>query len=70
MPYTKTNSKWLQDFTIRHDTTKLPEESLDKIFSHRTSVFLGPSPKATRIKANINTGIQSRFPALSQQRPP
>ena len=50
----KINSKWLKDVktrhkdVIRHDTTKIPEESIGKTFSdmNRINVFLGQFPKA------------------------
>ena len=55
-PNTKINSKWLRDLNIRHDTIKLLEEIISKTFSdiNCTNVFLGQSPKAIEIKANIN----------------
>ena len=55
-PCTKTNSKWLKDLNIRHDTIKLLEENIDITFSdiNCTSVFLGHSPKAIEIKPKTN----------------
>ena len=55
-PYTKINSKWLKDLTIRHDTIKLLAEILSRTFSdiNHTNVFLGQSLKAIEIKTKIN----------------
>ena len=55
-PYTKINSKWLEDLNIRHDTIKLLEEIIGKTFSdvNHTNVFLGQSPKAIEIKTKTN----------------
>ena len=54
--YTKINSKWLKDLNIKHDTIKLPERNIGKIFSdiNCSNVLLGRSPKAIEIKAKIN----------------
>ena len=51
----ETNSKWVKDLNISHDTIKLLEENIGKTFSdiNQTNVFLGPSPSATEIKTKI-----------------
>ena len=55
-PCTKTNSKWLKDLNIRHDTIKFLQEIIGKTLSdiNRTTVFLGQSPKAIEIKTKRN----------------
>ena len=54
--YTKINSKWLKDLTIRQDTIKFLGENIGKTFSgiNRSNFFLGQSPKAIEIKAKIS----------------
>ena len=51
---TNTNSKWLKDLNIRHDTIKFLDENIGKTFSdvNHTNVFLGQALKAIEIKAN------------------
>ena len=55
-PYTKINSKWFKNLNIRHDTLKLLEENIGKIFwdINHSSIFLDQSLKAKEIKAKIN----------------
>ena len=66
-PYTKINSRWLQDLNIKHGTIKLKEENIDKTFSdiNRTNVFLGRSPKTIEIKAKINKWNLIQLTSLS-----
>ena len=54
--YIEVNSKWFKDLDMRHDTIKLLEENMGKIFSdiNRSNIFLDDSPKAKEIKAKIN----------------
>ena len=69
-PYTKINSKCLEDLNIRHDTIKLLEEIIGKTFSNinHTNVFLGQSPKA--IKTKINKWDLMKPQSFAQQRKP
>ena len=55
-PYTKINLRWFKNLNIRHDTLKLLEENIGKIFwdINHSSSLLDQSPKAKEIKANIN----------------
>ena len=49
--YTKINSKWLKDSSVRNDTIKLLDENIGKTFPdiNCSYVFLGQSPKAKEI---------------------
>ena len=55
-PYTKINSKWIKNLSVRLDTKKLPEENIDRtLFDINCSnIFLHLSPRAKETKAKIN----------------
>ena len=55
-PYTKINSKWINDLNIRPETIKLLEENIGKTFSdiNHSRICYDPPPRILEIKAKIN----------------
>ena len=56
VPYTKINSKWIEDLNVRLDTIKLLQENLSKTFFdiNGSSSFFHPSSTVMEIKTKIN----------------
>ena len=54
--YTKINSKWFKDLTIRHNTKKLPEDNIGRTCFdiNHSNIFLDQSLKTKEIKTKIN----------------
>ena len=55
-PYTKLNSKWIKDLTVKPETIKLLEENIGKKFSdiYHSRILYDPPPRVIEIKAKIN----------------
>ena len=55
-PYTKINSKWIKDLSVRPETIKLLEENIGKTLSdiNHSRILCDPSPRISEIKAKIN----------------
>ena len=51
-PDMKTNSDWLKDLNMTHDTVKVLKENTGKMFFdiNYTNIFIGQSPKVVEIK--------------------
>ena len=53
-PYTKINSKWIQDLNVRPETIQLLEENIDKTLSdNHGRIHYDPPPRILKIKAKI-----------------
>ena len=54
--YTKINSKWIKDLSVRPETIKLLEENLGKTLSdmNHSRILYDPLPRVMEIKAKIN----------------
>ena len=55
-PYTKINSKWIKDLSIKPETIKLLEENIGKTLSNinHSRILYDPLPRILEIKAKIN----------------
>ena len=61
-PFTKINSKWMQDLNVRQETIKTLKEKAGKnLFDFGCSNFLlNTSPEARETKAKMNIGTSSK----------
>ena len=55
-PYTKINSKWIKDLTVRPETIKLLEVNVGKTLSdiNHSRILYDPPPRILQILAKIN----------------
>ena len=55
-PYTKINSKWIKDLSVKPDTIKLLEENIGRTLYdiNRSKILFDPAPREMEIKTKIN----------------
>ena len=55
-PYTKINSKWINDLNLRPETIKLLEENIGRTLDdiNQSKIIYDPSPRVTEIKTKVN----------------
>ena len=55
-PYTKINSKWIKDLTVRLENMKILEEDISKTLSdiNHSKILYDPPTRVMEIKAKIN----------------
>ena len=55
-PYTKINSKWIQDLNVRPENIKLLEENIGRTLDdiNQSKILYNPPPRVTEIKTKAN----------------
>ena len=55
-PYTKINSKWINDLNVKPDTVKLLEENIGRTFNdtNQSKILYDPPPRVMEIKTKVN----------------
>ena len=56
IPYTKINSKWIKDLSVRPNTIKLLAENIGRTLYdiHHSKILFDPPPREMEIKTKIN----------------
>ena len=66
-PYTKINSKWIKDLSIRPENIKLLEENIGRTLDdiNQSKILYDPPPRVTEIKTKANKWDLIKFKSFS-----
>ena len=67
-PYTKINSKWINDLNVKPETIKPLEENIGKTLSdiNHSRILYDPLPRVMEIKTKINKWDLIKLKSFSQ----
>ena len=69
-PYTKINSKWIKDLSVRPETVKLLEGNISRTLDdiNQSKILYDPPPRVMEIKTKANKWDLIKLKSFSQQR--
>ena len=67
-PYTKINSKWINDLSVRPETIKLLEENISRTLDdiNQSKILYDPPPRVTEIKTKVDKWDLIKHQAFAQ----
>ena len=69
-PYTKINSKWIEDLNVRPDNIKLLEGNIGRTLGgiNQSKILYDPPPRVMEIKTKVNMWDLIKLKSFAQQR--
>ena len=70
MAYTKINSKWIKDLTVKSETIKLLQENIGRRLddTNQSKILYDPPPRVMEIKTKVNKWDLIKLKSFAQQR--
>ena len=69
-PYTKINSKWIKDLSVRPETIKLLEENIGRTLDdiNQSKILYDPPPREMEIETKVKKWDLIKFKSFCTQR--